>query len=165
MNQGPIDTNLRIRLELVGVAESVSLVRAVIRTVARAADLDRAMVDDLRTAVSEACNNVVLHAYPESPGALIFSLAIHPYAVEAAVRDRGCGIRPGVAENRGLGMGVVLINSLADSAQFESAPGTGTLVRMMFKRPVPAPEPFDRLSFGVWALAEGSSGALRVRSR
>lgn len=159
------DNALRLRLELTSVAESVTLVRSVIRTLAKAAELDRFLIDDLRTAVSEACNNVVLHAYPTEPGPLIFSLAIHADVVEAVVRDRGCGITPGVVRNRGLGMGVAVINTMADRAEFESERGSGTEVRMMFKRPVPVPEALSRLSLAVWPLAEsGSSGALRVRS-
>ena len=115
------DNAMRVRLELVSVAESARLVRSVIRTVARAADLDGALVDDLRTAVSEACNNVVLHAYPTEPGPMIVSLAIHADSVEAVVRDRGRGITPGSVRNRGLGMGVAVINTMADRAEFESS--------------------------------------------
>ena len=159
------DKGMRLRLELTSVADSVTLVRSVIRTVARAAELDRALVDDLRTAVSEACNNVVLHAYPTEPGPMIFSLAIHADSVEAVVRDRGCGITPGSVRNRGLGMGVAVINTMADRAEFESERGNGTEVRMMFRRPVPVPEALSRLSLASWPLAgSGSSGALRVRS-
>jgi serine/threonine-protein kinase RsbW len=156
------ENDLRVRLELVSVADSVALVRSVIQTVARAADLDRMLVDDVRTAVSEACNNVVLHAYPTSPGPLTFSFAIRADTVEAVVRDRGAGIRPGCMRNRGLGMGVSVISALADRAEFESNPGAGTEVRMMFRRPLPVPEALRRFSVGVWALEEQrSSGALR----
>ncbi len=133
------DNAMRVRLELVSVAESARLVRSVIRTVARAADLDGALVDDLRTAVSEACNNVVLHAYPTEPGPMIVSLAIHADSVEAVVRDRGRGITPGSVRNRGLGMGVAVINRMADRAEFDSSRVSGTEVRMMFKRPVQCP--------------------------
>lgn len=158
------DTDMRIRLELAGVPESVALARSVIRTVCRAAAIDRELMDDVRTAVSEACNNVVLHAYPAAPGPLIFSMAVRADAVEVVVRDRGCGIRPGPARNRGLGMGVALINSLADRAEFETAPGTGTEVRMTFRRPVAVPERLGRLNLGVWVLAEQrSSDALPAR--
>jgi serine/threonine-protein kinase RsbW len=159
------DSPMRVRLELESVAGSVALVRSVIRTVARAADLDRDLVDDLRTAVSEACNNVVLHAYPTESGPLIFSLAIHADSVEAVVRDRGCGITPGSIRNRGLGMGVAVINTLADRAEFESERGSGTEVRMLFRRPMLVPETLSRLSFGVWPLGESrSSGVLRAPS-
>jgi len=159
------DNDLRVRLELLSVAEAATLVRSVIGAVARAANLDRTLVDDLRTAVSETCNNVVLHAYPVSPGPLIFSLAIRADTVEAVVRDRGAGIRPGCIRNRGLGMGVSLINALADRAEFESSPASGTEVRMTFRRRLLIPEALSHLSVGVWALeGQRSSGALRGRS-
>jgi anti-sigma regulatory factor (Ser/Thr protein kinase) len=163
--RGRSDNDLRVRLELTSAADSVTLVRSVIRTVARATDLDRTLVDDLCAAVSEACNNVVLHAYLTSPGPLIFSLAIRADTVEAVVRDRGAGIRPGYVRNRGLGLGVGLINALADRAEFESSAAAGTEVRMMFRRSVRVPETLSRLSVGVWAFeVQRLSGALRGRS-
>lgn len=155
------DQDLRLRLELQSVPGSVGLIRSVLRTVARADDLDADLMDDMRSAISEACNNVVLHAYPSSPGPLIFSLSTKGDWVEAVVRDQGCGIRMGAGRNRGLGMGVTLINSLADRAEFESSE-LGTEVRMRFRRPRPAPAP---LSLRVWGLTDQqSSDALRARS-
>jgi anti-sigma regulatory factor (Ser/Thr protein kinase) len=139
-------------------------VRSLISTVACAADLDPALVDDMRTAVSEACNNVVLHAYDATPGPLIFSLVVRGDSIELVVRDQGCGIRPGMGRNRGLGMGVTLINALADRAEFESSE-LGTEVRMRFRRPACVPEPLERFSLALWALTDQqSSGALQARS-
>lgn len=128
------DTDLRVRLELAGVPDSVAFVRSVLETVTRAAALGPELADDMRTAVSEACNNVVLHAYPGSPGPLIFSLTVEGSSIEATVRDHGRGIRPGRAHRSGLGMGVTLINALAERAEFESSE-IGTEVRMRFRRP------------------------------
>lgn len=153
MGSGETATDVRLRLELKGVPSSVTLVRSVLRTLARTSELGVELLDDLGTAVSEACNNVVLHAYPAKPGPLIFSLAIRADAVEVAVRDRGCGICPGRVDSRGLGMGIVLINSLADQAEFTSG-CNGTEVRMLFKRPVAVPASLDRLSIGLWTLAD-----------
>lgn len=170
MNHGRTGTDLRIRLELLSEPSAPTLVRSVIRTIARSSELDSALLDDLSTAASEACNNVVLHAYPGTVGPLIFSLAIRSDVVEVVVRDRGCGISPASVTaasggEHGLGMGVVLINSLADRAEFESDPLTGTEVRMTFRRPIAVPERLGELSLGVWALSgNGSSGALRARS-
>ena len=154
-----------MRLELLSVPDSVALIRLMIRTVAAADQLDDDLVEDLCSAISEACNNVVLHAYPDlEPGALTFSLAVRGDRIEAVVRDQGCGIRPGNVRNRGLGMGVTLINSLADRAEFESSE-LGTEVRMRFRRARQTPEPFRDVKLAVWALTDpGSSDALRARS-
>ena len=156
--------DIRLRLELTSVPESVGLIRSIIGTVAQTAGTDVALIDDMRTAVSEACNNVVLHAYPDGPGPLIFSLAVRGTYIEAVVRDHGCGIRPGPAPNRGLGMGVVLINSLADRAEFESSE-MGTELRMRFRLPVDARQQrLDGLSSEARATDPRASNALRAPS-
>jgi anti-sigma regulatory factor (Ser/Thr protein kinase) len=158
------EKDVRLRIELVSVPSSVGLVRSMIRTLARAADLDAQLVDDMRSAISEACNNVVLHAYPSTPGPLIFSLAVRGESIEAVVRDQGTGIRPEAGRNRGLGMGVALINSLADRSEFESTE-LGTEVRMRFKRTAGAPESVSAISPGTRALTDPrSSDALRAQS-
>lgn len=158
--------DLRLRFELISLPDSVGLIRSVIRTVAQAAELDEELVDDMRSAISEACNNAVLHAYPTTPGPLIFSLAVQGESIEAVIRDQGCGIRPVPGRKRGLGMGVALINSLADRAEFESSE-LGTEVRMLFKRPLQTSKPLgSQLSLEAWALANPPrwSDALRARS-
>jgi serine/threonine-protein kinase RsbW len=153
--------DVRIRLELDSVPESVPLVRSVIRTVAAAAELERSLLEDLNTAVSEACNNVVLHAYPLGSGPLMFSMVIRGDQVEAVVRDRGCGMRRVSIRNRGLGMGVVVISALADQAEFQSDSGVGTEVRMKFRRRTPAPPRLDQLNLGVWALSGPEESVVR----
>ncbi len=146
--------DLRIRLDLESVPASVQLVRSVIRTVATAAEIDPALLDDLNTAISEACNNVVLHAYPLGTGPLMFSMVVRRDQVEAVVRDRGCGMRRVSIRNRGLGMGVVVISALADQAEFQTDPDAGTEVRMKFRRPVPASPVLEELDLGCWTLSD-----------
>jgi anti-sigma regulatory factor (Ser/Thr protein kinase) len=158
------DQDLRLRLELTGIAESVATVRSALRTVAGAAALDRRLADDMRTAISEACNNVVLHAYAGTPGPLIFSVAVQGDLVDATVRDHGCGIRPGLGSRSGLGMGITLMNALAERVEVESS-GIGTEVRMRFRRPAPSGGPPAGLKPEVWApMDPGSSGGLRAPS-
>lgn len=160
----PADSELRLRLELESVAASVGLVRSLIGSIAATAGLERALVDDLRTAISEACNNVVLHAYEGEPGPLIFSLAVEHDAIEAVVRDHGCGIRAGSGRNRGLGMGIALIKALTARAEYETS-AIGTEVRMRFARPARASATLSRFRLGVLALTDPqSSGALQVQS-
>jgi len=94
--------------------------------------LDAELLDDLKTAISEACNNVVLHAYGGDTGPLQMALEISDEDFEVTVRDRGAGIqRVSPAANR-MGVGLAVISALSRRAEFQSAPGEGTEVRMSF---------------------------------
>lgn len=94
--------------------------------------LDPELLDDLKTAISEACNNVVLHAYGNGTGPLQMALTMSEDDFEVTVRDRGSGLqRVSPAENR-MGVGLAVISALAHRAEFQSAPGEGTEVRMSF---------------------------------
>jgi anti-sigma regulatory factor (Ser/Thr protein kinase) len=124
--------DVRIKLEQDSAPESVALIRSVIKSVGTAASIEQRLLEEISTAVSEACNNVVLHAYPLGSGPLVFSLVTRGGHTEAVVRDRGCGMRGASISRRGLGMGVVVISALADQVQFKSDACTGTEVRMTF---------------------------------
>jgi anti-sigma regulatory factor (Ser/Thr protein kinase) len=121
-------------LELESRPECVTLVRSVLSGLGERLGLDPELLDDLKTAVSEACNNVVLHAYADEPGPLTIRLDVTPDGVDALVRDRGSGIQrvaPGVDR---MGVGLAVISALADRAEFLSGPDGGTDVRMSFTR-------------------------------
>lgn len=122
-----------VRLELDSRPETLTLVRGVISGVAEQIGLDPELLDDLKTAVSEACNNVVMHAYDGDGGPLIVSLYIAPGAIEVAVRDHGSGI-PSEAptDDRMQGVGFPVMRALAQRAEFRSPPDGGTEVRLSF---------------------------------
>jgi serine/threonine-protein kinase RsbW len=121
-----------VRLELISRPEAPALVRAALAGVGEPLEVDPELLDDLRTAVSEACNNVVLHAYPAEPGPLVVSLVAGADAIQVVVRDRGTGFgRVPTSEDR-MGVGLPVINALADRAEFVSAHEGGTEVRMEF---------------------------------
>lgn len=107
------------------------LVRAsVSMMVVDAADHDR---DRIRLAVTEACANVVRHAYPDDPGMLDVGVCLGPGTIMVEVRD--CGV--GGAEQRepretaAGGLGLPLIDMLADQVEI-TARHPGTSVRMTF---------------------------------
>ena len=93
---------------------------------------------DLKTAVSEAVTNCIVHAYPETIGPVILRARLLPDNVlDIMVKDRGCGIadleqacRPmfttGGEERSGLGFAVM--QSFMDKVSVRSAPGRGTRV-------------------------------------
>ena len=74
------DDEPNVRLQLSNRPENVSLVRAVLAGVAEAVDLDPEQLDEIRTAVTEACNNAVLHAYAGGEGPLEVDFACPPRA-------------------------------------------------------------------------------------
>ena len=107
-----------------------------------AAQLDPAVDElaDLRTAVSEAVTNAIVHAYPDRLGTI--TLTVKPYdngCVWVRVRDKGCGIpdveqameplyTTGGEERSGLGFSVM--QSFTDKLRVRSVPGKGTTVTM-----------------------------------
>jgi serine/threonine-protein kinase RsbW len=95
--------------------------------------IDPELLDDLKTSVSEACNNVVLHAYGGQPGPMEVSLFIGEDRIRVTVADRGVGMEsPPAAGDAGQGIGLSVIRALAESVRFASAPNDGTVVQMDF---------------------------------
>ena len=123
-----------LELTLPARAENVAVVRHVLGGIGDVLALDPEVLDDLRLAVSEACANVVVHAYAEEePGLLIVSVITGERDIDVVVRDHGHGMAPR-ADSPGLGVGLPLITSLARTLELSAATGGGTEVRMLFDR-------------------------------
>ena len=112
-----------IRLTLPARPENVAVVRHVLGALADALGLPRAVTDDIRLAVTEACTNVV-----RPKGA----------ALEVIVADTGRGVGPS-PDTAGPGLGMPLIAALADSLEIERDPSVGSRLVMSFRRHRPAP--------------------------
>lgn len=133
-----------IRLRVANRPENVMLVREVLVGLAEAAGLDALTLNDVRTAVTEACNNVVLHAYDGADGPLELEVYGSGDDLEVIVRDHGTGIRPqiGSSQEGSSGVGLLIIQALADRVVFQGAGGLdgradwdGTEVCMSFAAP------------------------------
>jgi serine/threonine-protein kinase RsbW len=122
-----------VRLELDSRPETLTLVRGVLAGVAELIGLDPELLDDLKTAVSEACNNVVMHAYDGETGPLAVRMYIEPDAIEVVVLDHGSGLPPlAPADETIRGVGLSVIRALAQHAEFRTVADGGTEVRMSF---------------------------------
>ena len=122
-----------VRLALPAKPEGVGVVRQALAGLADAMALDAAILADAKMAVTEACTNVVVHAYGETDGELEVEMLADDYAVTVIVRDRGTGIRPrATRETQALGLGLPLIAALSDAFEVRGGPGIGTEVRMTF---------------------------------
>lgn len=127
-----------ISLELTSRPEAARLVRSMATAAGEALGFDDELLSDVNTAVSEACNNVILHAYAEGPGPFSVALGLAPDGVTAQIRDHGCGIRHAAPEYEGIKVGLALMSAIADRAEFISMPEGGTEVRLFFRAPTEA---------------------------
>lgn len=139
-----------VRLNLTATPENVVLVREMLSGMAEAISLDGSDLIDIRTAVTEACNNVVLHAYEGEQGPLEIEVCLTEGAFIAYVRDAGHGLHgePNTWVARSPGIGLHVIQTLAHEVEFGHASDGGTEVRMEFATPsagVLEPLPKDEL--------------------
>jgi serine/threonine-protein kinase RsbW len=101
--------------------------------VAELLSIDPELLDDLKTSVSEACNNVVLHAYGGDAGPMEVGLFVSADRFSVRVIDQGVGMpAPPPTGDVSQGIGLSVIRALTEDVQFSSAPGGGTEVRMDF---------------------------------
>jgi len=120
-----------IRLTLPARAENVALVRQVCGCIAQARSLSEQLVEDMRLAVTEACTNVVRHAYDGEVGPLEITIAPDPDRLTIVVSDQGRGISPSV-DKSGPGLGLPLISALTDGLEIDHSPLRGSRLSMSF---------------------------------
>jgi anti-sigma regulatory factor (Ser/Thr protein kinase) len=122
-----------IRLTLPARPENVAVVRHVLGALAEAIGLEEPVVADMRLAVTEACTNVVRHAYVDGEGTIDVVVRPRGDAVEVIVADegRGLGCSPDTA---GPGLGMPLIAALADSVEVRRDQPRGSRLAMRFAR-------------------------------
>ena len=110
-----------------------------------AAQLDPTLeeINDVKTAVSEAVTNAIVHAYPDTLGKIVLKLRLRDdHSLEIVVRDWGVGIADVEQARTPLfttgneersGMGFTIMESFMDGLKVRSAPGKGTTVTMRRK--------------------------------
>ena len=117
-------------------AENVAVVRHAIAGLAEQIGMDEAATADLKTVVTEACMNVVVHAYPEGEVGLLEVEAVPDEGgLTVAVRDHGRGISPRPNVDRpSLRIGLALIAALSSSFEISGGNERGTEIRMHLLR-------------------------------
>ena len=107
-----------------------------------AAQLDPTLeeINDIKTAVSEAVTNAIVHAYPDTLGKVVLKLRIKEGNVlEIVVKDWGVGIADvdqartplfTTGNEERSGMGFTIMESFMDTVRVRSPPGKGTAVTM-----------------------------------
>jgi serine/threonine-protein kinase RsbW len=149
-----------LNLTLPARAENVIVVRQAVAGLAEALGLPGRRIDDLKTVVTEASNNVVLHAYgAREDGPLEVNVVASDDAIEVTIADQGEGFQPRPNTNGeiSLGIGLPLIASLSDGFEIRGGPrgGTSTLIRFDLQpKDVPKEieqEPHEELAMAITA--------------
>ena len=97
-------------------------------------------VSDVKTAVSEAVTNAIVHAYPDTIGKIAMKLRLREdHSLEIVIRDWGVGIADvdqartplfTTGNEERSGMGFTIMESFMDTLRVRSTPGKGTTVTM-----------------------------------
>ena len=130
-----------IKLEFPSRSANEALARAAVAAFAAQLDPTLDELGDIKTAVSEAVTNAIVHAYPDTVGTVwLRARILEGGYLELTVKDRGRGI-PDVEQARQplfttggeerSGMGFTIMESFTDRLRVRSRPGTGTTVTML----------------------------------
>ena len=106
-------------------------------------------VSDIKTAVSEAVTNCIIHGYENGPGKIVICTTVEGRSVYIEIRDKGVGIKDVKQAMEPLfttkpqeersGMGFSFMEAFMDRIEVISTPGDGTIVKMWKEIGVPAP--------------------------
>ena len=162
---GSVEPNLS--LELWSRAGDVVIVRQALAGLAELLSLDASGAADLATVATEACNNVVVHAYaPDGSGPMNVEVAFASTQLVITVSDLGHGMTARAKEpGEAGGLGLPMMAALSSSLEIGANPGGGTRVSATFE--IPAIDPDLVIGQTLWtkrpALAEdylASGGAI-----
>lgn len=133
----------RFRMEIESLSKNEELARVVTAVFMSRLDPTLEELDDVKTAVSEAVTNAVIHGYQEGEGIIYMELQAEGKELTVLVRDTGVGIRdvkramePMFTTDKSgerSGMGFSFMEAFMDQVLVESEPGRGTLVTMRKK--------------------------------
>jgi serine/threonine-protein kinase RsbW len=128
----PATTTPDIELALPARAANIAVIRHAFGALGEAFAVEEQILSNIRLAVTEACTNVVVHAYPDGQeGSLEVLATLQGEKLVVVVRDEGPGIGPR-PDSPGLGLGLPLIVSLTESVQLGRDEDERTEVRMTF---------------------------------
>ena len=132
-----------IKLEFPSRSSNEGFARAAAAAFAAQLDPNMEELGDIRTAVSEAVTNAIVHAYPQEIGKIALRACIFDgNLLEITVRDWGCGIADVEKAREPLyttggeersGMGFTIMESFMTSLRVTSKVGKGTTVHMKRK--------------------------------
>ena len=132
--------NNYMKLEFLSRSNNESFARVVVAAFAAQLDPTLEELSDIKTAVSEAVTNAIIHGYEYGEGTIVIESTVSGNTIEIIVKDRGRGIdnleeamepfftsKPNLERS---GMGFTVMETFMDSLIVESTNGEGTVITM-----------------------------------
>ena len=129
-----------MKLEFDAISENEGLARVVIAAFLTRLDPTLEQLQDVKTAVSEAVTNAVIHGYEEKGGKIQMTATLENGQLSLSISDKGIGIEnvpeamqplfTTKPEGERSGMGFSFMEAFMDRVEVESSPGNGTIVHM-----------------------------------
>ncbi len=134
-----IKNTMELRLPSLSINEGFA--RSVVGAFATQLNPTLEEVADIKTAVSEAVTNAIIHAYPDRIGEIVISASLSGQTLEVSISDKGVGISDieqarqpffsTAGDESRSGMGFTVMETFMDEVTVISAPGEGTTVKMV----------------------------------
>ena len=135
-----IKTENEVTLQFPSQSSNEGFIRSAVACFAAQMDPTLNELEDIKTAVSEAVTNAIVHAYPNQLGKIVMKLRmLENQTMELVIRDWGCGMEDVEQARQPLfttggeersGMGFTIMESFMNQLAVKSAPGKGTTVTM-----------------------------------
>jgi stage II sporulation protein AB (anti-sigma F factor) len=130
-----------MKIEFSSRSQNESFARVAVAAFASQLDPTMEEISDVKTAVSEAVTNAIIHGYGENKeGKIVIETILSKNGISICVIDKGCGIgdinkareplytsRPDLERS---GMGFTVMETFMDSVEIESEEDVGTRIRM-----------------------------------
>ena len=130
--------NNYVKVEMAAIAENVSLARIIATGFIAPLDPTVDESSDIKTAVSEAVTNAIIHGYHGTKGTVKMCLSSHERKITLEIADEGVGIEDVDAVREPMfttkpdmersGLGFTVMETFMDTMEVKSAPGAGTTV-------------------------------------
>ena len=133
-------SNNTIKIEFLSKSANEGFARVAIAAFASQLDPTLEQISEIKTAVSEAVTNCIVHGYKDKIGKIYISAKLYSDKIVITVRDKGCGIEDIEKareplfttgnENERSGMGFTIMESFMDKIRVSSKTGKGTKVTL-----------------------------------
>nr|WP_330375501.1 anti-sigma F factor [Inediibacterium massiliense] len=138
-----MSTNNRMHLEIMSKSQNEAFARVVVAAFASQLDPTIEELADVKTAVSEAVTNAIIHGYEGGDGIVMIECILRDDEIEISIKDQGAGIediqkareplytsRPELERS---GMGFTVMETFMDEVKIQSQKNMGTEIRMIKK--------------------------------